>query len=298
MTKRALCLSGGGSKGAYQIGAIQALLEAGHTWNSVYGISVGALNASWLAMSPPEKQAENYQGLRAIWDNVKSSKDIYEAWAPYGLNYVMSLWKGSLNSGKPLRRLVEQFFDLDKVRESGVKLSVGCCSLSTSRYHAFDQTNDKIKEYVLASSHLPVVFEPLLIEDELWIDGGVRHQIPILDALKDDPDEIDVVVTQPITNYDSSFLSPQKLKSAIQVSLRGAGIFSDQVYFEDCMNVLAIIKGEGKKNNVKRVNFFIPSVLPNEDSMDFDGNMIQRLIRMGYEETKEKLSMTTLSVDL
>lgn len=289
MTKRALCLSGGGSKGAYQVGAIQALLEAGHQWDSIYGISVGALNAAWLAMSPPEEQAANHAGLRAIWDGVKTSRDIYEPWAPLKLNYLASLWKGSLNSGKPLRGLVEKFFDLQKVRGTGVKLSVGCCSLSTSRYQAFDQTNDKIMEYVLASSHLPVVFEPLEVDGELWIDGGVRHQIPILDALKDDPEEIDVIITQPITNYESSALPLSGLKSAIQVSLRGASIFSDQVYFEDCMNVLRIIKGEGKKNNVKHVNFFVPSRMPNEDSMNFDGNMIQRLIKMGYEETKAKL---------
>jgi hypothetical protein len=29
--------------------------------------------------------------------------------------------------------------------------------------------------------------------------------------------------------------------------------------------------------------------MPNEDSMNFDGNMIQRLIKMGYEETKVRL---------
>lgn len=286
--KRSLVLSGGGSKGAYQVGAIQALLEAGHTWTNVYGISVGALNAAWIAMHKPEEQAENFEGLRKIWDGVKTSKDIYEPWAPFYLNYVASLWKGSLNSGKPLRTLVEKFFDLDKVRATGVKLSVGCCSLSTSRYQQFDQENDNIKEYVLASSHLPVVFEPLLIDGQMWIDGGIRHQIPILDALKDDPDEIDVIVTQPITNYETAMVPADKFKSAIQVSLRGAAIFSDQVYFEDCMDVMRIAKGD-ENRKARKVNFFVPSELPNKDSMNFDGDTIQKLIEMGYRETKEKL---------
>lgn len=289
MVKRALCLSGGGSKGAYQVGAIQALLEAGHTWDGVYGISVGALNAAWIAMHAPEQQAQNFAGLRAIWDNVKTSSDIYEPWAPFYLNYIASLWKGSLNSGKPLRKLVERFFDLEKVRATGVKLSVGCCSLSTSRYQQFDQTDDNIMEYILASSHLPVVFEPLLINGEMWVDGGVRHQIPILDALKDDPDEIDVIITQPITNYETSMIPSSKFKSAIQVSLRGAGIFSDQIYFEDCMNVIRVAKGDGSKKE-RKVNFFIPSQLPNRDSMDFDGVTIQKVITDGYNETKQKLA--------
>ena len=63
MTKRALVLSGGGSRGSYQVGAIQALLEAGRQWNTIHGISVGALNASWLAMHSPEEQKFSSQGL-------------------------------------------------------------------------------------------------------------------------------------------------------------------------------------------------------------------------------------------
>lgn len=290
--KRALCLSGGGSKGAYQVGAIQALLEAGRTWDSVHGISVGALNATWIAMHRPEEQAESFQGLRAIWDGVRSSANIYKPWAPFYLNYIASMWKGSLNSGAPLRGIVSKFWDINRIRYSGVKMTVGCCSLTTSRYHAIDQSSDNFMEYVLASSHLPVIFEPLMIDDQLWVDGGIRHQIPILDALKEDPDEIDVIVTQPVTNYEELNTPNSSMRSAIGVSLKGASIFSDQVYFEDCMHVIRLIKDEGKKHTVK-VNFYVPSVLPNADSMNFDGETIQRIIKMGYEETKERLALNS-----
>ena len=288
MIKRALVLSGGGSKGAYQVGAIKALCEAGSSWSSVHGISVGALNAAWFAMLKPEEQASSIMGLLEIWNNVKSSADIYKPWAPFKLNYIASLWKGSLNTGAPLRGLVSQFWNLDKARNSGVRLTVGCCSLTTTKYHAIDQTNDNIMEYILASSHLPVVFEPLLIDNEKWVDGGVRHQIPILEAIRENPDEIDVIVTQPIVNFDSADISNDSLKSAVNVSLRGAGIFSDQVYFEDCLDVIRVMNQHGKKHDIK-VRFFIPSKLPNEDSMNFDGLTIQRVILMGYEETKAKL---------
>jgi len=287
--KRALCLSGGGSKGAYQIGAIQALLESGRTWTSVHGISVGALNATWIAMHRPEEQAAAFPGLKSIWDNVHSSRDIYKPWAPFYLNYIASMWKGSLNSGAPLRGIVSKFWDINRLRYSGVKMTVGCCSLTTSRYHSVDQTDDNFMEYVLASSHLPVIFEPLLIDGQLWVDGGIRHQIPILDALKEDPDEIDVIVTQPITNYEELKTPNSSIRSAIGVSLKGASIFSDQVYFEDCMDVLRLIKGEGKKHHV-RVNFYVPKELPNKDSMNFDGETIQKVMMTGYLETREKIA--------
>lgn len=288
MIKRALVLSGGGSKGAYQVGALKALCETGAFWTSVHGISVGALNAAWFAMHKPEDQAKSMEGLLEIWNKVKSSKDIYKPWAPFKLNYIMSLWKGSLNTGLPLRKLVSKFWDTEKARASEVKLTVGCCSMTTTKYHAIDQSNDNIMDYILASSHLPVVFEPLLIDKEMWLDGGVRHQIPILEAIRENPDEIDVIVTQPIVNFESASVPNESLRNAVSVSLRGAGIFSDQVYFEDCLDVIRVINQYGKKHDIK-VRFFVPSALPNDDSMNFDGATIQRVILMGYEETKAKL---------
>ena len=46
---RALVLSGGGSRGAYEIGAWQALEELGVKFDGVYGTSIGAMNAALVA---------------------------------------------------------------------------------------------------------------------------------------------------------------------------------------------------------------------------------------------------------
>ena len=45
-----LVLSGGGSKGSYELGVIERLAEAGNSYDGFTGVSVGALNASVLAM--------------------------------------------------------------------------------------------------------------------------------------------------------------------------------------------------------------------------------------------------------
>jgi len=287
--RRALVLSGGGSKGAYQVGAIKALTEAGRSWDSAHGISVGALNASWISMYPPDEQAASIAGLEGVWAQVRTSRDIYRPWLPLGLNYIASMWKGSLNTGAPLRKLVERFWDVERSRASGVRLTVGCVSLTTTRYQSFDQKNPRIKDYILASSHLPVIFEPLEIDGELWIDGGIRHQVPFIEALRTFPDEIDVVLTQPIVNYDSVRASNDSLRSAPSVSIRGAGIFSDQVYFEDCSDVVRVALGKSSSWRGVKVNLHIPSRIPNSDSMDFDGDKIQSVIAMGYQETRMRL---------
>lgn len=285
MTKRALVLSGGGSRGAYQVGAIQALLEGGRTWDTVHGISVGALNASWIAMHSPMEQRHSISGLLDIWNNINTSDDIFTRWNPVKpINYLYSMWKGSLHSGQPLERLVDKFLDISKIKGSGVKLTVGCVNLNTSEYVVTDQDHTSLKEFILASSHLPLVFEPIELYGEKWVDGGIRHQIPIYEALKERPDEIDVILTSPIATRDR-MLPATNLTSAPRVALRASEIMSDQIYLMDCYTVLRAAR---TLENVK-INVYIPSVSPNQNSMDFSKEKIQAGIKLGYEETIMKL---------
>lgn len=282
--KRALVLSGGGSKGSYQTGAIMALADHGKQWNSVHGVSVGAINALYVGMHRPEEHPHMADGLAKIWERVKSSDDVYKPWAPFYLNYIASMWKGSLNSGAPLRKFVNAYFDHDKLMNSGVVMNVGTCSITTGKYHSIDKTNPKIFDYVLASSHLPVVFEPLLIDGNQWVDGGIRHQIPILEALKESPDEIDIIITSPISiERVVPFTKPEN--SGIKVALRAADILADQAYINDYFTIQRAMKDFPNT----KFNLYAPSEQPNDDSMNFDHALIQHGMAMGYQETHEKL---------
>ena len=51
---RALVFSGGGSRGAYELGAWQALDEIGLMFQAVYGTSIGAINAGFFAQGDLE----------------------------------------------------------------------------------------------------------------------------------------------------------------------------------------------------------------------------------------------------
>ena len=54
----ALVLSGGGAKGAYEVGALQRICEGEHanSWSMITGTSIGALNAGALAQWPQAEQ--------------------------------------------------------------------------------------------------------------------------------------------------------------------------------------------------------------------------------------------------
>ncbi len=281
--KRALVLSGGGSKGAFQVGVLKALLESGHSWHSVHGVSVGALNAAYLAMFAPEDQPASLPGLLAIWTGVQSTKNIYKPWAPANLHYPASMFKGSFNSGAPLRKIVQASFQKEKLATSGVKLTVGCCSLTTGQYVSVEGTVPNIIEYILASSHLPLVFEPLTIDGEQWVDGGIRHQIPILEALREKPNHIDIIITSPVSEERVLDLT-EPLVSCPKVALRASEILADQVYINDYFTVSRVVR-LGKVS----VRVFAPVVQPNPDSMNFDGAFIQKAIEMGYQLALKEL---------
>ena len=63
-SETALVLGGGGAKGAYEIGAIDALESLGIRALSVYGTSVGALNAAMYAQGSMETAQELWNSIR------------------------------------------------------------------------------------------------------------------------------------------------------------------------------------------------------------------------------------------
>lgn len=63
MSCRALVLSGGGAKGAYEAGAITSLCKSGARFDIVVGTSIGAINASFVAQN-------SVAALETLWKNV------------------------------------------------------------------------------------------------------------------------------------------------------------------------------------------------------------------------------------
>ena len=63
---RGLALEGGGAKGAYHLGALKALYEAGYAFDGVVGTSIGALNGAIIV-----QDGGSLETLQKLWDNVK-----------------------------------------------------------------------------------------------------------------------------------------------------------------------------------------------------------------------------------
>lgn len=284
MGKKVAVISGGGSKGSWQVGCLKALLESGRAYDSVIGVSVGALNSTFLAQHDKEKQLESISELEDIWMNLSGDDAVFKRHAPSFLTYIWALWKGGIYDMSPLRSLIQEKLDINKLYESKTDLTIGVCSLNTGKYKSVKKIDDNIIDYIWASCVFPILFSPAEVDGEMYVDGGIRHQIPLLEVFRiPEVDEVDIILTSPSDGHIHDVLETGRLKNLINVAPRCAGIMSDEVYVND----LYYCAGP----NPIKINVWEPEKEVNKDSFRFDKEEIKRAIQQGYEETKAKLNV-------
>lgn len=264
--KRALVLGGGGARGSFQVGMLHSLvIERGLDFQIIRGISVGALNAAFLAQAPvkPDSLAALKQKvveLEQLWrTEIKGNHSVY-AERPGG---VVGLAAGadSLYSLEPLKRLLQKHLSVTALRSSGRNFKVGTVSLLTGLYREWGPDDRAFIDKVLASASIPVVF-PFVKTNEpndVLVDGGVRNITPLSSAFDAEPDEIYVLLTsrlirtddsrlpesgvqqQPFEQWDDTWLGTKV--SGFDVLKRTLEILTDEIYLDD-------IRGALQWNNV------------------------------------------------
>lgn len=278
---RALVLSGGGSRGAFQAGAIYGLAKAGHQWDLVAGVSVGALNGALIAQYPPEQHLEAATRLRDMWLGLEGNKSIYKNWI---LGPIMGLWKGGIYNTAPLRKLVYANLRPEAYKTSGVKLRMGAVSFETGDYRYITEETQNLGEWIMASSAFPCAFPPVKIDGQTWMDGGVRDVTPlkdVIDELKANGEQppnapVDVVLTNTI-NGQLGLIDSKKANNVINVGLRALDVMGNEVYRGDILNV------SGVAFDGSSPNFVMPSPL------DFSPDLIRKMIAEGERAVQEQL---------
>lgn len=275
---KALVLSGGGSKGAYQVGVLKALVERGHKWDFIAGVSVGALNAAFLAMFDIEQQHQAAFDLEKMWlQNITNNNSIYRGWAPGLLTYLPAAWKGSVYSTEPLRLLIQKAFNHQKMIKTNVEVVVGACSVNTGEYLTIDKKNQRFLDFVLASASFPIAFPPVNIGGELFTDGGVRTIVPIMDAIAAGATDIDVILTSP-HKHPMRKVASGAISKIMPLTLRITDILLDEVYASDLARIEHL-------HNVK-INVYAPTTQARYSSLYFNSANIKTLIQDGYADHK------------
>lgn len=282
--KRSLVLSGGGSSAAYQIGVLKALTENNISWDTIHGVSAGSLNGAFLAMFNKHEQKIAVIELEKIWREIKDNSQFYVPWVSNKLKYIWSAWRGSLEDTTPLKNFIKNKIEIEKLVSSDVNYTVGAVSLNTGLYVTINKLEADIHDWILASSSFPIAFPPVKINNEYYSDGGTRHAAPIIDALNQKPDIIDVILSNPISVNRLSPLKTTLLKSTPKIAFRIAEIMIDEVFISDVYEIYNF-----KHPNIE-VNIYTPKTKINTNPLKFFPDIISKNIDFGYIETIEKLS--------
>jgi len=179
-----LVLEGGGSRGAYQAGAVKALCEMGIEFSCVAGTSVGALNGSMVVQNEVDR-------LWEIWYDIDPSKvirlteDELEKINSGNFSFlIQGIRKIIRERGldvEPLSQMIKVYVDEDKVRNSSIDFGIVTFELTERKpieIYKEQIPEGKLTEYLIASATFPG-FKPKNIDGGIYLDGAIYNVLPI-----------------------------------------------------------------------------------------------------------------------
>lgn len=187
---RAIVLSGGGARGAYEAGVWKALRRLHISYDIVTGTSIGAINGALMVQREFHKCINTWRNVDFSWlyDDFTTSKDKKDIY----LNYIDKVLKGKTDTVK-IEQLVDSLYKPKKLYASSISYGIVAFNTTTKRvvYATKENTKpDKLKDYIIASASCFPVFPMKKIDDESFIDGGYYDNLPINLAIDLGADEI------------------------------------------------------------------------------------------------------------
>ena len=155
----ALSLSGGGARGIFHAGFLQALDEANLKPEAIAGASMGAIVGAFYAagVSPREM-------LKAI-----KTPNLMHFRSWIGL-------KGGIGSMAVMREQLFITTGFDNFEQLSVPLTVSVTNINTGKNELISSGN--LLDAVAASASIPIIFVPVKIGNHYYLDGGLTINMP------------------------------------------------------------------------------------------------------------------------
>ncbi len=186
---RILSVSAGGAWGAFSAGFLEGWGENGAEprpkFDVVTGVSTGSMVAPVIFLGDAKRMAK----LREMYANL-SNKDVFTSRGTLSLLTATSLYDNA-----PLRRKVEEILDEEMVEaiaaenatrtlavmatnlDSGVPEVFDLTAIAASQDMTMAQKRQRMVAAIMASAALPIGFPPEFIDNNLYVDGGVRLHV-------------------------------------------------------------------------------------------------------------------------
>ncbi len=279
---RALVLSGGATKGAYQVGVLKKWIgEQGCDYDIMCGVSVGAINVAALAQSPLGDPRPGIVELERFWRSINQSS-IIAKWKYLGR--LLSIRKASAYDASPLIKLLNDNINVSAIKMSGRKLRVGAVCLDTGEFKYGREDFDDLIKWIQASSSYPFFMQPVEIDGKLWCDGGLRHMTPLREAIRLGANEVDVIMCS--NPSASNPWNPEGKAAVPDYVFRIIDLMTDQILRSDLQLVGLMNDVVMKADKVKHVKIRLvqPDKRLTSNSMQFDPKEIAEMIDVGYRD--------------
>ena len=187
--KLGLVLSGGAVRGATHIGILKALDEYKIPVCAISGVSAGAIVGAFYANGYTAKQIEK----------IALKTNFLKFFKP-------SIPFKSLFSLEEIEKFLSSYIKNYKLENSQLRLFITTTNLNEGNYQIWEEGN--LYKLVRASSSLPFWFEPVEINGNLHVDGGLTNNLPV-EPLKSTCDYIIAVDVNPLSrgNISKNILS-------------------------------------------------------------------------------------------
>lgn len=157
--KVGIALSGGGARGFAHAGALLALEEAGIKPDIMAGVSAGSIVSALYASGMKPEEILN------IFDGVKFN-DLCE----------LSVPKDGFFSLDRFKRFMRKHISSELIEDLPMPTLICATDLDNGVPVAFDCGN--VVNAIVASCSIPIVFKPVKINSNYYVDGGVLHNLP------------------------------------------------------------------------------------------------------------------------
>ncbi|WCL47645.1 patatin-like phospholipase family protein [Leptospira sp. GIMC2001] len=292
--KKALVLSGGGARGAYQAGVLKYLEEINFVPDIISGTSVGAINTVAIA------SGMNSQRLISLWREIESDK-------VFKYSIFRTIWRlitrkfSFLADTSPLKKLLEEHIDLELCRSSKKKIFISAVNILNAELRYF--SNEEITiSHILASSAIPVIFPWQYINGSPYWDGGLMANTPIQPAVEQGARDIIVVLLSPVGAKVDLGIPKSKsetMERVFELSMIGSyqmvnNFLKKEKEKQIKMGPLeSFLFGFGHEYKNLRIRTISPGKpLGLGSIMNFSVDQAESLIEAGYEDARNQLSKT------
>ena len=183
--KRAVVLSGGGSKGSYEIGVWKALRRLHIKYDIVTGTSIGALNGALMTQKTYLKALYIWHklSLEYLFEQQPKSDTKKDILRLYGDNFLKN---GGMDI-KKIENIIRKGINMKRFYKSDIDYGLVTFNFSTKKPLVIskkDISEDKLIDYLMASATCYPAFQMKDIDGDKYIDGGFYDNLPINLAIK------------------------------------------------------------------------------------------------------------------